>query len=338
MADREILRVATLIADLPGGDDDIVDLTITDPYGLVLLAAEVIAPSGWNRYRYTTLLPLVFAGLYTAEWHLLAADTTTTQVFSVGRQPTAGITKFLLRSQIGSRVSEVVRGTVSNAGINTLADLSLVGNPEQYNYYWIMLDPLHVDAGIPFRVVGYNGSAFELHRPFTTPPTYGAKYTMFQINPTEIDEAMQIAVNELSEQARIEVRIEDALVVDDLFTLPAGITHISEIWSNEDKLLPVDWHVRTGRRIAWEATPTEPVDLVGIRSATFPLWEDSIIESDPFTTSARAAFLLHANRAGGAAIDPEEHLRRQLAASDDYERGKRNSVGRIPPGSRPVLE
>src|SRR5688572_23484930 len=302
MADRELGRVATLIADLAGGDDDIIDLTLTDPYGLVLVDAEVVTTAGWNRYRYTTVDPLLVAGLYTADWHYATADITFTQTFSVGRQNTAGISKYMLRAQIGSRVSRVIRGTVSNAGVETLADLSLVGNPEQFNYYWLMLDPTHEDAGIPFRVVGYNGSAFQLHRPFTTPPTYGTRYVMYQLNPIEIDDAMHVSINELSEQARIEMRIEDALVVDDLFTLPAGVTHISEVWSDTDKLLPTDWHMRTGRRVAWETTPTEPVDLVAIRAAVFPTWEDSVVESDPFTVSARAAMLLHASRAGGAAI------------------------------------
>jgi hypothetical protein len=335
--DRELGRVATLTADLPGGDDTIIALTITDPFGTVLVNAVTVAGIGADRYVYTTVDPLTVAGIYQADWEYLTGRVIT-QLFTVGRQAIAGISKYMLRIQIASRVSDVMRGEVSSSDISSISDDSIIAGPERYNYWWFLLNPEHDDAGRRFRVTNYNGTALELSRHFITIPDVGESYALFRLDPREIDEAMAIAVNELAQQVRTEVRLEDITIDDDLTTLPRGITHVSEIWADGVKLKPGDWLMRSGRRVGFTTTPAEPVDLIGQREAGFPVWEDSIVETDPFTTVARASMLLHANRAGGAAIDPDEHLRRQLAAADDFERGRRTSVGRILPGSRAVLE
>lgn len=335
--DRELGRVATLTADLPGGDLTTIALTVTDPNGLVIVAAVVPTSLGVDRYTYTTTPVLSVGGVYQADW-VYATGRTETQLFTVGRQPIASISKYMLRIQIGSRVSDVVRGEVSSADVNTIADDSLVASPEKYNYWWMMMNPQHTDAGRRFRMRAYNGSSMEFSRNFISIPEAGEQYTLLRVDPREIDEAMAMAVNELAEQVRTEVRLEAVTVTNDLVTLPRGITHVAEVWADGIKLRPDAWLMRAGRRVGFISTPTDPVDIIGQREAGFPVWEDSIVETDAFTTVARAAFLLHANRAGGAAIDTEEHLRRQLAAADDFERGRRTAVGRILAGSRMVID
>lgn len=336
--DRAIGKVATVIADLPGGDDDVITITLTDPFGTVLVDADTPTSIGADRYTYTTLDPLTAAGVYQIDWLYTVAGNTVSQLFTVGRQPVVGISKYDLRIQIASFVDEVIRGTVSSAGTSSIADDTIVSAPERYNYRWIMLDAQQADAGRRFLIRGFNGSAFELNSTFIQAPVVGSRYSIFKIDPHELDLAMMLAINELAPQTRIDIRVEAITVTDDLATIPTGITHISEVWADGEKLLPTDWSMRPGRQIGFETTPSDPVDLIGQRVASFPVWEDSIIETDAVSTIARAAFVLHTGRASSSATDLDEHLRRQLAAADDYERARRTSVGRIRPGTRPVLE
>lgn len=337
MADRTIGQPATLYADLPGGDLDQILITITDPYGVVVSEEDATTSVGQDRYFYTTPL-LTLAGVYDVAWSYVTKGVVIPQIFTVGHQPLSGLTKYDLRIQIASRVSEVEFGEVSSADASTIADTSLIGGADEFVNWWIMLEPDTLDAGRVKRVVDFNGSALVLNDNCIDIPLRGQAYMLYKVNPREIDRAMKVAINELSQQTRIETRVENILVVNDLLTVPRGVTHITEIWANHIKLVASTWHMESGRRIAFDSTPEAPVDLIGLRQASFPQFEDSIIETDSAATIARGANLLHANRAGGAAIDTEEHLRRQLAAADDYERARRIAVGRIPPGTRIVLE
>ena len=340
MADRDLDRVATLSADLPGGDSDTIFLTVTDPFGTVIVDAVNVPSLGKNRYRYTTTVLLDIEGIYSATWHYQDKDSDVHQQFTVGLQPVYGISKFDARIQIASRVSRVFYGQVSVADENLISDDSLIGGSQEFRYWWIMLDPSSNDAGRVFRVRDYNGQALELSSGFITIPDDGQTYILFDIDPREIDRAINLAISELAQQARIDMRLTnlDLLVdADDRVVLPPELSHVSELWSNGTKLLPTEWSMMPNRRIQFSTTPDAPTEVVAQRSAAAPVWEDSILEIDPPSLVARASNFLHASRAGGAAIDNEEHLRRQLAASDEYERVKRGAVGRIPPGSRAVI-
>lgn len=336
MADRTLGQTATLYADLPGGDADTITVTVTDPYGATVASAAVTS-SGDNRYFYTTPI-LLLSGVYDVVWSYAISGLTVRQTITVGRQSLSGITKYDLRIQIASRVGNVEYGQISAADLTTISDTSLLGGADEFLDWWIMLGPNTLDAGRAKRVVGYNGSAIELSDSFLTIPARGSIYTLFELNPRETDRALAVAINELSLQTRIETRFEAIAIANDLLVVPKGITHVSEIYANGTKLTPDAWHMRSGRRIFFDTTPDAPLDLIGLRQAGFPQFEDSIVETDPAATIARAANLLHANRAGGAAIDTEEHLRRQLAAADDFERARRTAVGRILPGTRIVVD
>mgnify|MGYP001545240127 FL=1 len=337
MADRTLGRTATLYADLPGGDLDQILVTILDPYGVVLAEEVATTPVGQDRYFYTTPI-LTLAGVYVVMWSYVIKGVTIQQNITVGRQPLSGLTKYAIRAQIGSRVGEVMFGEVSSADSSTLSDTSLIGGADEFLNWWIMLGPDTPDAGRMKRIVDFNGSAFVLNDTFIEIPVRGQPYILFSISPREIDAALAVAIDELSEQARIETRIEAIPVVDDLALVPDAITHVSAIFNDHEKMLPGDWHMEPGRQIAFDTSPNDPVDLVGLRQAGYPMYEDSYIETNPTATIARAANFLHANRAGGAAIDTEEHLRRQLASADYFERARRTAVGRILPGTRAVLE
>jgi hypothetical protein len=340
MADRELFRDALVSADLFGFDAaGPVYLTTTDPYGVVAINAEETTPLGDHRFTHT--IPAILMdtpGVWTNAWSD-GVSRTVLQTFTVGRQPLAGVTKHDLRINIASRVSHVHFGIASSEEDQVITDTSLIGGSDEFQYWWVVPRPGSVDAGRFLRVVNYNGSGLVLNEPLLEPIQRGEPYTLMKINPREVDKAIHIAVAELSPLARIELFYDAVVVASDLLTLPAGITHVSTVHTSTGLLTPGSWILRSGRRIGLTATTDETtLGITAIRDAIYPLWEDSILEVDEATTVARAAMHLHANRAAGTGLDQEEHLRRQLAAQEEYERLKRNSVGRIPAGSRMILE
>lgn len=339
MADRELSRDALVLADLHGFEaSGPVFLTVLDPYGVVVVDNELTTPLGASRFEYVIEGDLMDTpGVWTNRW--TDTNRTIVQTFTVGRQPLAGVTKHDLRLAVADRVSEVHYGFATSEETQSITDTTLLGGANEYDYFWVIPNPYGADAGRYLRVTGFNGSALELSAPFLQPIQPGESYSLTKVNPREIDRAIKMAIAELSPLARIEMFYGEVPVVADHLVLPAGLTHVSTIHTTAGPLTAMSWAPRSGRRIGFTTTPSEATyGVSGLRDATYPEWEDSVIETDEATTVARAALNLHANRAAGQALDQEEHLRRQLAAQEEYERTKRNSVGRIPAGSRPVLE
>lgn len=342
MADRELFRDALLSADLfefaAAGP---VYLTTIDPYGVVVNDAVETTPVGVDTHRFTYLTEAELIdtpGLWTNLWS--DGSTTVTQTFTVGRQPLAGVTKHDLRLNIAERVSEVHYGIASSEEDQVISDSSLLGGSNEFDYWWVIPSPTSTNAGRFYRVVGFNGSGLVLNEPLMVPIKRGEPYTLIKISPREIDRALRLSIAELSPLARIEVFYGEVPISSDLFmTIPSGLTHIAAVHTTTGLLTPASWTMRSGRRISLADDPSvTTLGITGLRDAAYPEWEDSIVETDEATTVARTALHLHASRASGPGIDQEEHLRRQLAAQDEYDRTKRNSVGRIVTGSRAVLE
>lgn len=343
MADRELSRDALVSADLFGFPSDaLVLLTVLDPYGVAVVDNSPATHIGENRFTY--VIPgdiLDTPGVWTNRWSLILDENSRTvvQTFTVGRQPLAGVTKHDLRLSVADRVSEVHYGIAASEESQVITDHTLLGGSNEYDNFWVIPNPYGDDAGRFLRVTGFNGSALELSAPFLSPIQPGEPYTLTKINPREIDRAIKMAVAELSPLARLEIFYGEIPVINEYLNLPAGLTHVAAVHTTTGQMTPNSWITRSGRRIGFVVAPTDAtLGVSGLRDAAYPEWEDSVIETDEATTVARAALHLHANRAAGQALDQEEHLRRQLAAQDEYERTKRNSVGRIPAGTRPVLE
>ncbi len=334
MADRPLNQLSTVYADVPGSGTGPVTLSILDPNGATIASSVVATFVGGDRFR-STFLPLR-AGIYTLVW--TGAVRTITQQISVGIQPIAGMTKFDVRIQTAQQVAAVWHGIVTDVQDTQFVDNSLIGGADEFVEWWLMMGIEHPDAGITKRVIDYNGAAMILNEPFDNEPVRGDSYVLFSIDPKEIDRAVATAVSDLSEITRIPVEITGLVLdADDIFVLPAGITHIATIYDGNDVLQPKDWSLLTGRRIKLLSEPDDTVKVIGLRHASFPIWEDSIIETDPTATILKAAHILHSTRALGQALDFEEHLRRQLAAEQAADRATRNAVGRLLPGTREVL-
>jgi hypothetical protein len=338
MADRALLADALVSVDLIGVDPaNEVSLTVINPYGAVTLT-DVAVPIGAGRYQY--MIPAVYLdtpGLWINVWS--DGYQTVYQNFTVGRQPLAGVTKHDLRLSIANRVNEVHYGIMASEEDQIISDNTLLGGSNEYDNWWVIPDPQSVDAGRFYRVTGFNGSGLVLSEPMLHTTNRGEPYSLMKLSPREVDRAMRLTIAELSPLSRIEVFYGAVPLVDTVLVIPAGITHVSAVTTSTGPLTPSSWRMGTGRTIVLSDILTDTViGISGIRDASYPQWEDSIIECDEATAVARASLHLHAARAAGQGIDQEEHLRRQLAAQDEYERTKRNSVGRIPAGTRPVLE
>ncbi len=338
MSDRSLATDALVSVDLIGVDSESdVTITVTNPYGVALFT-DTATLIGSGRYQY--LIPALYIdtpGVWTNEW--TDGIRVFKQTFTVGRQPLAGVTKHDLRLSIANRVSEVHYGIAASEEDQIISDNTLLGGSNEYDNWWVIPDPQSVDAGRWYRVTGYNGSGLVLSEPMLHLTSRGEPYSLMKLSPREVDRAMRLAIAELSPLSRIEVFYPAVPLSDLVVPIPNGLTHISAVSTASGLLTPTSWTIQSGRTILLTAALTDVVlGVTGIRDAAYPEWVYRIIETDEATTVARAALHLHAARAAGQGIDQEEHLRRQLAAQDEYERTKRNSVGRIPSGTRPVLE
>lgn len=341
MADRVTGKVADLSADIRGKTDETILITITNPYGTDTETNQSTTGNGHGRYSYTTSNTLDIPGVWTATY-LEGGSPVFVQEFSVG--PRLGYARSLhdLRIDVVSRVEDVHEGYVLDADEKTISDPGLIGGAGDYQGWWIVPDPESPDAGRALMVDSYNGSSLEVAQRFWTALTENDRYTLMDANPREVDRAIRTAVQDLLYLSRIPYTLSDIAVPSDgLITLPDYLTHVVDVWVPDSDVGSVplandSWSLQPGRTL-YVDTDESTVTVMVLSHAHVPLWEDSLVDIDPAVVIARAAHLLHANRAGSSTIDLDEHLRRQLAARDEYEQSRRSSVGRIPAGSRKIL-
>jgi hypothetical protein len=339
MADRQLLAATTIYADFAGlVEGEAVTVSLLDPLGTPAVLFDTVAQArGEGRYTFDVpALTFSMSGIWTAIWTAVSGASIV-QEFSVGVQPLAGLTKWDMRIQLARRVESVVMGRVSYAVVNSISDNLLAGGADEYQFWYLML-PSQPDAGRVFRVTSWNGSALELSDNFIEIPKRGQQYALFNIDPLELDQAMNAAIAEIAPMTRIEEQIGPMPAVLGEVALPKGINYVSEVFSDttDAEVSRSTWDLRTRRRLVVPTTNLA-VHVRGLRDAVMPTWEDSIVETAVSTTIARAAITLHSSRASGPALDMEEHLRRQVAAQDDYERSLRRTAGRMPAGVREVM-
>ncbi|WP_040668999.1 hypothetical protein, partial [Nitrolancea hollandica] len=265
-----------------------------------------------------------------------------TQLFSVGPAKPAALTRYRLREQILTRLDPVIRGTVNLVQGGNIVDEALIGGQDDYVGYWVLPHERHLEAGRPRRVIGYNGQTLILASPFDPDPEIGTEYLVSAIAPTEVDRAIETAIADLADVSRIPVRISGLVVdTDKRITLPDGLSHIYGVIKEDDKqteILPKSWRMLPERRMQLEnVIEGDTVTVLGFRPHTPLLWEDSTLDIAPDAVVARAEEILHASRAGGAAVDPDERLRRQIAARQVYEDARKRTAGRIPPNATPII-
>lgn len=331
MADRTRGVATKLYADFPA-----TSVLLYSPLGVLL---DTITPQSLGNGRYTVDVPAIYhamSGVYTAEW--TNATAIFRQDYTVGDQPLAGMSKFDARVAVARRLGGMKMGRVTYSSPTSIVDSTMIGGTNEHAFWYLMLPPPHPDAGIVFRVTSSNGSALEVSQPFTETPVLGSRFALFEIDPAELDDAIALSVSDTSELARIPVMLSGLEAVNGIASVPAGVTHISQVFDVDGApLTSASWGMQSGRRLLVSGDLTGAISVLGIRDAGIPVWEDSIIETPSAVLVARSAMVLHAARAGGSAIDVEENLRRQMAAQDEYDRALRRSAGRVPRGMVEVL-
>jgi hypothetical protein len=334
---------------LPGLEDETVSVSVVNSVGQEVLPQTEATARGEG--RYDTDLPgtsLNVSGQYVATW--LGPDPlTVTRRFVVGRSHAAGLTLWELRIAVAKRVGEVILGRVTRATEASLIDDTLLSG--SYRGWWLMLDPANAgyDAGRVRRVVGYNASVLELSSPLVSVPAAGDRYALFRndVSPYDVDAAIHAAVREVATISRISVEISQIPVVTDTdgnreITIPDLVTHVTAVWDGATQLDADAWSMLPGRVIrltdSAPETVSETLTITGVRTLSVPQFELSTLDIEPGVVIARAAVLLHAERARGGGVDVDEHLRRQLVAQEEFERNIRRVAGRIAQGSRPVID
>lgn len=342
MADRITGRVATITADLPGLTTETVTLTITDPYGVELVGDAATTGNGYGRYSYTTETALTVPGEWSAEW-VESSVVVRTDYFSVG--PRLGYARSLAdtRIDVARRVVTVYEGFVLDAEEKAVSDPGLIGGAGNYQGFWYVPDPDGDDRGRAFLVETFNGNSLELSHEFWTVPSENDRFFLMDAHPREVTRAINVAVQDLLPLSRIQMTLPSiAIPTDGLIDLPLNVSHVYEVWVEDDdeglvRLAQNLWDTKPGRRVFIDSE-ADNATIGVLAHASVPRWEDSLIDLDPAPVISRAAHLLHANRASSSTTDLDEHLRRQLAARDEYEQSKRSSVGRIPPGARKIID
>ena len=343
MADRVIGRDARISIDIPGLDGEDVAVEARDAVGATVVPAGSAADAlGEGRYAYTIPAALmVRQGLWTATYSVVGSDPVraVTQTFSVGRTLPAGVTKYDLRYQIAQRVEDAIEGLITDADAGSLTDDTLTGGAGNYRGWYVALDPSSAEAGKFKRVADFNGSALELSSPFLSAPASGQRYIVFNISPLEVDRAIATAISEVSQIARVSTQVTGVTPVNGAADVPEGLRYISEVYADDTRLDQSGWTLAPGRRlILASVTGVNALSLTGVRSLTPLLWEDSVLDIEPGVVIARAAQLLHANRAAGAGVDIDDHLRRQLTAASEFGDFRGRVSGRLEQGARAVID
>lgn len=341
MPDRVLNRPATLTADIPGLTDEAVTVEVRD--GADVQVSDGTATNLFNgRYSFDLDATLILRqGVWVATWTCDSPATTYTQSFTVGRLPTAPVSKYELRLLIGEASGTAHDSAITDSDGEEIADDTLIGGPDNYRGWWVALAPPSIDAGRYRRVVDYNGSSMILSSPLGAVPVSGTRYGLFDDDPRRIDKAIDVAISDLSAIGRVEVQLADIAVADNIISVPTGVTWVTGIWEDDVEIPLADWEMLPGRRIQLaDGTydDTESVTLTGIRALSALVWDDSLLDIEPGPVIARARQHIHSGKAAGQGIDIDEHMRRQLAAENEYQAARRWVGGRARSGAKQVIE
>lgn len=346
MPDRLVNLPARLLADIPGLTDEAVTVDVRDGADVHVSAGDAINLFT-GRYQFDLDADMVVRqGQWVATWTCEAPATTYTQAFTVGPRPSAPISRFELRLLVGEAVGTAYDSTITDSDGEEIADDTIIGGPDNYRGWWVALDSPSIDAGRFRRVTDYNGSSMTLSSPLGGVPVSQTRYALFDMDPRRIDKAIDVAISDLSAIGRVGVRYSDIAVADNVLNVPVGITWVTGLWGEdvegEEAEIPIaNWEMLPGRRLRL-ATPafddTEAVTLTGIRPLSALVWDDSYLDIEPGPIVARARQHLHSTKAAGQGVDIDEHMRRQLAAENEYKDARRWVGGRARSGAMQVID
>lgn len=340
MADRTVYQTADIYAHIP--TEEVVTVTVVNPINQVIVDAQEATPLLEGRFHYR-VHNVTMTGLWQAVWEYSAEENEpSTQVitpFTVGPEDVASMTKFEVRAAVAQRTAETIEGEVFEALGHDFIDPRVVGGSGNYVKWWLLVNTRSIIS--PRRIHSFSGSGFVVQPEFEAPVMQGTPYIMMNESPYAIDRAVEQAISEVSDTARIQVHVPNIPIGEGgTIIVPRGLRDIHQVLLGDGTEIPFNkWNTRSGRRLIIQgAGNAEFAQVIGTRPAGIPRWEDSRLDYDSGTIVARAASLIHAKNARGQGRDMNEHLRRQLAAYDEFEVGRRRASGRPYAGSRTVVD
>lgn len=342
MADRTINRPAVITADIEM-HHTIALLTVRDSAGIARIQDEAMSPLGDGRWTYTANEGVMNRS---GVWQATVSDGTseiTYFTFTVGPRVPAGMSYSETRYAVANRAGRVVSGVVSESDDLSISDGSLIGGPKNYRGQWLQLAPPHPEQGRYRRIVDYNGSSLVFDQPFVSPVPVGTKFYLYKDHPKDIDMMIATSIGDIAEMSRIPTTVSGVPAVSRYVEIPVGLRDVMEVWINdgttERQLARTEYSTLPGRRLLLVESLSSilEVSITGIRALEVPVWENSVIDTEPGVVNSRAAQLLHAKLASGQASDLDEHMRRSMMCAQEWEAALRKSVGRKMT-SLPVLD
>jgi len=340
MADRKTSAAVRLLVDTTSGLT--LTATLTDGLNTTQGTGPLTEVGSSGRY-YGAITPT--GNVCEGEWTATYSDGTV-QTFTVG--DTSGMDKWTLRNLLASRVDETHYGTVTFANGVDLVDDALFGVEGDFLKMWMLLNSSSNESGLYRRITGYNGSALTLSSAWGSDPAAGSSFLLTNIHPRELEQVFQTTYQTLGNIGRVKVKAESLTPdADGRVAIPAGWTHVYDVWSkagDDTSALLSDaplttWQPTAGRYITVDSLDaSSSVTLYGLRNARTPLWDDSHSDLDAETVLALASSQLNIARASGSALDPEDHMHRQIAAFQELETVLRRNAGRAANNQREVIQ
>lgn len=330
-----------------------VTVDLFSPRGVQLAdnAATYELGDGWYGYGISSS-SLNLRGSYRAVWTSpgdpnIEATTYHTCGFVAPGTPTRGELRRRIAQEVGARIHE--GSATASDDTTAITDTSIVlGGDGEYAGSWLVWTS-GSNTGDARRVTNYDAdtNTLTVAPAFTSTIEAGDSYLLLALQPSDIDDAINMAITAIGAYARLEVEDESLLTVDDEtdYQIPGVLDAIHRVMlydSTSDRyetLDPDEWQLLSGGMIRLTTAPDDDglaIKVVGT-SGGQPMYLDSqYCEVRPEYVIAYSVEFLHALHGGGSATDPDEHRRAQLFYTQKKEVEYRRTVRRIPTNSRAV--
>lgn len=340
-----------LLVDLPPSQQ--VTLELTSPLGRTELTAPAteVYP---GRYRAQLEIPSAPRedGVWQARWQWAGGEQA--EPLLVGPVPPFASQLFEVLLDLAERLGPAWRGQAESGGESLLVDTELSGVSQDAVGLFCLRLPPDLEAGAYRRVSTYQNQTLHFDRPFATPAGPGTPYALLATNPAALRTALSRAIRSVGHIGRTPTLVTDLVPAEGEVPVPRGWAAVHRVVlrttgsalagegaAEQARVLrPAEWAMVPGGRVRLLAGGdlTEArVDLEGHRVAAVPERLEAWIDLDPVLVAAQASSELLLSRSGGAAVDPEERLRRAGLAIQEAEQLRRARVRRLPHNSRAVL-
>lgn len=329
---QEIRALADLAATPP------VTVTVTDPVGQEILSHITTTQLKPHRYRAVISASLVqLPGIYRVVWEWGAVRWE--QLLLVGSPGGLAVPLWELLLGVAGHL-EPVRECRSAGGDTSTVQVPALAAPAgayRGKYLWIHPEDDAVN-GIPgsYRIAdSQEDGTLILSQPLAQPVPAGSRVMVFTLPEEEIRRCLGLAWAEYGRLVRMPCTFTVTLT-QEAATLPRGLTHVSAVFQGRQRLADTAWGLAPQRTLTVPGVTGE-VTVSGLLQEALPQLMTGMLDAEAAALLAHAGVYLHSARAGGAAMDVEEHLRRMVTLGQLAEASVPRLASRVPHGAREVI-